>query len=325
MDRLLIKDTKKTLYEKREKAFASLDTKILNYKHYKKDQVFKVETEKGLLLVKLNNPSGRKIGLSNFSETIFNREAQLNCNLVKREFTFFRVPELESTDGKNYQIFEFINGGRPVDGQLIVDALLEFQFSQPVIKNNCWISLWLNDINRLVRNLIIAKKKRRISWAHFFKGLRICYKCCMKQNKLTFTVLKHGDFHLYNLLMGQDGKLVFLDLETAVFSQKWFFSDIVRISRNPEQFPYYEPDLIKYYFSKFKNEHPDKFDELHLESQFRIGFLIKFLRIVNHTTHEEIRQNSIKIINQILMDDQAYLAWYQNDFHLEEDNLALHK
>ena len=321
MGRILTKAKKKELCEKREKAFASFDAKVLNYKRFKKDQVFKVETENGLLLVKLNHPPSRKVGLKKISQAIFTREARLNCYLGKKEFSFFRVPNIISTDEKNYLVIEFINPIRPTDGHLIVDALLEFQYSQPLIKNNNIISLWLNDINRLIRNLVIAKYKKIISWTHFFKGLHICYECNRKQNKLTFPVLKHGDFHLYNLLMGQDGKMIFLDLETAVISQKWFFSDITRISRYPEKFPYYESSLIKYYLSRFKNFYPEKFGELHVESQIRMGFLIKFLRIVNNTTQDEIRKDSFKIIDQILLDDIAFRNWCQNNFELTEEML----
>ena len=305
----------------RDEAFASIDENILSYKRFKRDQVFKVNTENRLLLVKINHQSKRNFISRKKLDSLFSRETIINCKLNKLNLKYFRVPNIVGA-GKNFQIFEFIQGVRPSDTHLIVDALLEFQFCKLNIKKNKMVSFWFNDLNRLVRNLIVAKKNKQISITHFIKGIKLCYECQKKQKKLTYSVLKHGDFHVYNLLMDQNGKVVFLDLETGIDSQRWFFEDIARISRDPDSFPYFEPVLLKIYLEKFRNLYPKEFSELNIESQLRIGFLIKFLRAVNYTEHENIRQKSIKIVKNILMDDKAFFAWYQNDFHLDISDIS---
>lgn len=306
----------------RKKAFESLKEKVVDFKRFKKDQVFKVKTNKRDFLVKVKNISGKKIGFRHLKALAFKQESQLNHELSKSESQFFRVPDVFETDEHNYLIFEFVSGEMPDDAQRIAEALLEFQFEKPNITWQLPLTMWFHPWSRFFRNLIIAKTHNRITWHQLFKAIRIYHKCSKRQKRLSYTVLKHGDFHVYNLLMDKSKKVVVLDLETTIYSRKWFFSDIVRVCRNPDQFPHYDPEIIHSYLKLFQEKKPDMYSELNLKAQFRIGFFIKFLRTLNNNNNVQIRENARIIISEILLDDQKYSEWFNRNFEMPDERIS---
>lgn len=245
---------------------------------------------------------------------LFKREIRINQCLARNHFTYLKYPRLLKTDGKEYMLFQYIQGregfyeGRGTKKKAVL-SLLEFNrtpvsFSSSLIESI--LIKYFGTEATLFRDTA-GPLRGKTGLVCSARIIIVFLKACLFTRRNKKALLLHNDLEPINIITGDDGTLNIIDFEDATLEYKWLLCDIVYLVFDCKTLDF-DKELLFEYIRRLKENGylvPD------LYSQLRIALLRRCGRIIRHPHYlPEEKRKAASFIKDILSRKAAYSKWF---------------
>ncbi len=269
------------------------------------------------------------------------KEICIYNQLQSLDFTWFRHPEIEHTDGRNYVLTRFIQNNPALtrDDSLFfttaMQAVLELNTCDFDFKSiDCPGWMWekcnrykFSRSGKTLRNLLEGVLIRaRLPRTLLPRLTGFWCRAMASTRKLQKPLLVHRDIFQANILRPEPDKIYLVDFEKAGLENRWVFVDALKIAQAEplffdfthgdfSGFPRFYACLLETYWKGLLTRRPDMNPEYsHFMLQLRfclLGWTLK--KLVKESLGHQRKADLIKFLEQIVTGpDHYYEKWLSN-------------